>query len=103
MLPFSMRIGMRGVRRSGRFQVVACASSGKSQTLSPVPRVSQMTTRKAPVSFLGRMLLASKRKPFHNSAFLAEEAAKQEGPEELKSSLFSVDDSWSQYERVVPS
>jgi hypothetical protein len=33
----------------------------------------------------------------------AEEAAKQEGPEELKSSLFSVDDSWSQYERVVPS
>jgi hypothetical protein len=55
------------------------------------------------MSFLGRTLPASKRKPFHNFAFLAEEAAKQEGPEELKYSLFSVDDSWSQYERVVPS
>ena len=84
--------------------MVVCASSGKSQTLSPVPRVSQMTTtNKVPMSFLGRTLPASKRKPFHNFAFLAEEAAKQKGPEELKYSLFSVDDSWSQYERVVPS
>ena len=69
--------------------MVACASSGKSQTVSPVPRVSQMTTTsRAPVSFLERTLPASKRKPFHNFAFLAEEAAKQEGPEELKCSLF---------------
>jgi hypothetical protein len=84
--------------------VVACASSGKSQTLSPVPRVSQMTTTsKTPVSFLGRTLPASKRKPFHNFAFLTEEAAKQKGPEEIKFSLFSVDDSWSQHVRVAPS
>ena len=84
--------------------MVACASSGKSQTLSPVPRVSQMTTTsKAPMSFLGRTLPASKRKPFHNFAFLAEEAAKQEGPEEIKFSLFSLDDSWSQHVRLVPS
>ena len=84
--------------------MLACASPGKSQTLSPVSLVSQITmTSKAPVSFLERTLPASKRKPFHDLAFLAEEAAKQEGPEELKYSLFSVDDSWSQYERVVPS
>jgi hypothetical protein len=84
--------------------VLACASSGKSQTLSPVPRVSQVTTTsKAAVSFLGRTLPASKRKPFHDFAFLAEESAKQVGPEEINCSLFSVDDSWSQHVRVAPS
>jgi hypothetical protein len=73
---------------------VACASSVKLQTLCPVPRGSQMTTaRKESVSFLGRTLPTSKRKPFHNFAFLAEEAARQEGPEEIKCSLFSGDDS----------
>jgi hypothetical protein len=60
-------------------------------------------TSKAPVSFLERTLPASKRKPFHDLTFLAEEAAKQEGPEEIKFSLFSLDDSWSQHVRVVPS
>jgi hypothetical protein len=84
--------------------VLACASPGKSQTLSPVSLVSQRTaTSKAPVSFLERTLPASKRKLFHDFAFLAEEAAKQEGPEEIKFSLFSVDDSWSQHVRVAPS
>ena len=84
--------------------MLACASPGKSQTLSPVSLVSQMTmTSKAPVSFLERTLPASKRKPFHDLTFLAEEAAKQEGPEEIKFSLFSLDDSWSQHVRVVPS
>jgi hypothetical protein len=84
--------------------VLACASPVKSQTLSPVTLVSQMTTTsKAPVLFLERTLPASKRKPFHDFAFLAEEAAKQEGPEEIKFSLFSVDDSWSQHVRVAPS
>jgi hypothetical protein len=61
------------------------------------------TTSKAPVLFLERTLPASKRKPFHDFAFLAEEAAKQEGPEEIKFSLFSVDDSWSQHVKVAPS
>ena len=84
--------------------MLTCASPGKSQALNPVSLVSQMTTTsKAPLSFLERTLPASKRKPFHDFAFLAEEAAKQEGPEEIKFSLFSVDDSWSQHVRVAPS
>jgi hypothetical protein len=83
---------------------VACASTGKSQTVSPFPRVSQMTTTsKAPMSFLGRTLPAAKRKPFHDFAVLAEAAAKQEGPEEITCSLSSVDDSWIQHVRVAPS
>ncbi len=45
---------------------------------------------------------ASKRS-LHDLAFLTEEAAKQEVSEEIRPSPFSVDGSWSQYERVVPS
>jgi len=59
--------------------------------------------KQASMSFLGRTLPASKRGPLHGLAFLAEEAAKQEVLEQINSSLFSVDGSWSQYERVVPS
>jgi hypothetical protein len=78
------------VRKSGWFHVVACASSGKSQTISPLERFSQMTTTsKAWVSFLVRTLPASKRWSLHGFAFLPEEAAKQEGSEEIRSSLFS--------------
>ncbi len=48
--------------------MVACASSGKSQTLNPVPRVSQMTTTsKGYVSFLGTTLPVSKQNLFMTS------------------------------------
>ena len=43
------------------------------------------------------------RWPLHCFAFLADEAAKQEVLEQINPSLFSVDDSWSLNERVVPS
>jgi hypothetical protein len=53
--------------------------------------------------FPGKALHASKRWPLHGLAFLTEEAAKQEGPEEIRSSPFSGDDSWIQHERVALS
>ncbi len=83
--------------------MVAWALSGKLQILSPVPRVSQMTTTsKASVSFPGRTLPASKQHLFMTSL---SSLKKQQSRRVLKRSdpLFSVDDSWSQYGRVVPS
>jgi hypothetical protein len=59
------------------------------------------TTSQVSVSFPGRTLLASKQNHFMTSLFSLK---KQQSKRFLKRSdlLFSVDGSWSQYERVGP-
>ncbi len=50
--------------------MVVCASTGKSQTVSPFPRVSQMTTTsKGYVSFLEKNALRCEAKSFHDARF----------------------------------
>ncbi len=71
-----------------------CTSFGKSQILSPFSRFSQMTTT-------SKALHTSKRWPLPGLAFLTEETAKQEIPEEIRPSSFSGGDSWIQPERVL--
>jgi len=51
-------------------------------------RISQLTTSKASRFLLGRTLPASKHWPLYGPAFLPEEAAKQERPEDIRPSLF---------------
>ena len=53
------------------------------------PCFSDGDDKQASVSFLIRTLSASKRWSLHGFAFLPKEAAKQEGSEEIRSSLFS--------------
>ena len=50
--------------------------------------------------FSGKALHASKRRPLHGLAFLPE-AATQEGPEAIRPSLYSGDNSWSQHVRLL--
>ncbi len=51
--------------------------------------------------FPGKALHASKRRPLHGLAFLPEAAATQEGPEAIRPSLYSGDNSWSQHVRLL--
>jgi len=52
-------------------------------------------------AFPGKALHASKRRSLHGLAFLPPAAATQEGPEAIRSSLYSGDNSWSQHVRLL--
>jgi len=84
-----------------RFPVVACASCGKSQTLSPFsPFFTDDDDEQGVYVFPGKALRSE-------GLFMARLSSpkKQQSGRVLKGSdpLFSVDGSWSQYGRVVPS